>query len=436
MIRLLLIGLCSLVLAEAAHAQRLNDTDRLWLSVTIEPDFVLNQGTYIGGEVVMQIRLMSPDTFQRLRLDMPEIDGARTEMLVRPHMRQLSSLGAMGYSDAAGYSYEARLAVVPERSGSIIIPPISVTGVSQPPDGQALEFRRTFPERAITVHPVSPDFDGDHWIVSRDVKIEETWSPEIALIRNGDTVQRRVMLSVAGVTADDLPEFFLNANDGYRVLSTGASIETERTDEGFIAHLEQSWDIYVETEDVIHVDGFRLPYWNPETARTEIASLPRQRVEPLPKDASAIREQLREEALAEHRAKSLGLFFLLSLPVAALLVFLALIFWRALPSRADLKLWFASRNAETPRMFYGSFLSWGRQTFDTPTIVARQQISPLGAQAMNEVDRLHQTVFGRRDKAHQPTRTALALIWASRRMIITRLVSSITSKLSRFLFPH
>lgn len=436
MIRVLLYCLCSITLAATAFAQRLNDGDRLWFSVTIEPDFVTTQGTYVGGEMVMHIRLMSPDTLQRLRLDLPDIEGARTTTLVRPHTRQLSSLGSMGYSDESGYSYEARLSIVPERSGTIVIPPIRVTGISQPPSGRALEFQKTFPERAITVHAVSPDFNGDHWIVSRDVTIEESWSPDIASIEDGDIVHRRVVLSVAGVSADDLPELALAADDGFRVLSTGGSSETEMTDAGLVAHLEQNWDIYIETEDVIHIDGFRVPYWNPELARTEVAGLPRQRVEPLPKDALALREQLRKDVLAEHRAKSLSLFFLLSLPGAALLLLLALTVWHALPTRADLNLWLASRHADTSRKFYGPFLSWGRQTFGTPTTIGRQHISTLGAEATDQVDHLHQMVFGRAGNDHQPKRTAATLIRASRQKAIMTFISTIRSRCSRFLFPR
>ncbi len=437
MIRVLLYCLCSFVLAAPVIAQRLSDADRLWFAVTIEPDYVLAQGTYVGGELVMHVRLMSPDTFQRLRLNLPEIDGARVETLVRPHMRQLSSLGAMGYSDAAGYSYEARIAIIPEQIGSIVIPPISVTGLSQPGAGQAFEFRRTSPERAITVLPPSPEFDGDHWVASEKATIEESWSPPIASIKNGDTVHRRVILSVAGVTADDLPELTLKANDGYRVLSTGFSAETEKTDEGLVTHLEQSWDIYVETEEVIHIEGFRFPYWNPERARTEIASLPRQRIEPLPKDASAIREQLRKEVLAEHRTKSLGLVFLLSLPATALLILLALAIWRALPTRADISLWRASHQAaDAPLKFYSSFLSWCRQALETRTIISHDQIATLGAQATDQVDDLHRSIFGSHGGHVQTKRIAATLVWASRRTVIRRLVAGITSDLSRFLFPR
>jgi hypothetical protein len=434
MIRALLSCLCLVVMAASAEAQRLPDGDRLWLSVTIEPDSIVEKGAYVGGEMVLRIRLMSPDSFQRLRLDWPDIEGARTEMLIRPHIRQLSSLGSMGYSDQAGYSYEARLSIIPQRSGTLIIPPIGVTGLSKPEDGNIVEFRRQSLQQAITVHPISPSFDGDHWIVSRDVTFQDYWSPAPVSIKSGDTVQRRVVLSIAGVTADDLPELTLLPASGFGVLSKGVSTKTEITDEGLIAHLEQQWDIYVDTEEVIHIDGFRVPYWNPELARTEMAGLPRQRIEPLPKDALALRDQWREEALAEHRRRSLGLIFLLSMPGAALVAFLAFIGWHALPTRADLSLWRASGNSATSLSFYRSFLSWSRSTLGTRNVADRRQTEPLGTRAAASIDGLHRSIFGKHRSNIDGRRTASALIRASRRQRVKRSASAVKSALSSFLF--
>jgi hypothetical protein len=394
----------------------------------MEPDFVLTKGAYVGGEIVVHLRLVSSDPFKRLRLDLPDIEGVRTETLVQPYTRLINVFGGKGYS------HETRLAIVPERSGTIVIPPIRVTGISEPRDGMNFVFKETYPEQSITVHPASPEFGGDVWIVSRQATMQDSWSPEITSIQNGDTVRRRVVLSVAGVTADDLPELTLKSNDGYRVLSTDVSTETEKTDTGFIAHLDQSWEIYVETDDVTYIDAVRFPYWNPELAKTEVASVPRQRVEPLPRDALELREHMRERVLAEHRAKRLGLVVLLSLPAAALIAFLALALWRALPTRADLRFWRASKQTDAPLEFYGSFLSWGRQTFGPRTAVGEEQVSALGARATDQVERLHRSIFGPRGGDLEKKRIAAHLIWASRRMMMTRFMSAIIPSISRFLF--
>jgi hypothetical protein len=296
------------------------------------------------------------------------------------------------------------------------------------------EARRPHPEEVIVVHPANPEFSGAAWIVSREATMGEAWSHAINEIRNGDTVRRTVTLSVTGVIGDDLPELVLDPDNGHRVLSTEASTRTEKTDLGFIAHLEQSWDIYIETEDVTHIGGIRFPYWNPEAGQSVEVAIPPKRIEPLKRDAMALRQALREEAFAGHRANRLGLIGLLSVPVAALTLAVGLLLWRALPTRADLRFWRASRREADPLEFYGSFLVWGRDTFGQRTTMGRAEARLLGARATDQMGRLHRSIFGPSGGSVQPGRFAAILIGASRRMAMRRFLSTILPGMSRFLF--
>ena len=436
MIRVFLccLGLC--LLDMAAVAQQTDEADRRWFNVTMDPPFAATRGTYVGGQIVLHVQFISSDPFKRVRLELSAIEGVRSTVLARPQTRQVEILDDDGYSTLGSqkYSHETRLVIVPDRSGTIVVPPITVTGISEPGSGRSFEFEEVYPEQTILVHPESPEFVGDAWIVSRDVKIEEAWSPEVDDVRNGDTVRRTVTLSVAGVTADDLPELVLNSSSGHRVLSTEVATETEKTDNGFIAHLEQSWDIYVETEDITHIDGIRFPYWNPELGVPEDATLLPQRIEPLKRDAVALRQTLREEALAGHQARRLGLLGLLLVPLAALASAIALVLWRALPTRTDLRFWRASRQSDDPLRFYASFLSWGRHTFRQRTPVGQQQVQMLGARAADQVGRLHRSIFGLSADSQRWQRVAATLILASRRMIVRRFLAAIVPGISRFLF--
>ena len=436
MIRILLSCLCSFVACSAALAQQPHQGDVQFFTVKFEPDFVATKGAYVGGQIVVNVQYISVDPLKRVRLDLPAINGVRSEVIQRPHTRQIELKGDEGYSIVGTkvYSHDARLVIVPVASGSVVIPPITVKGIAERQDGQSVEFEEAYPQQTITVHAVDPSFTGDTWIVSRNVAIEDTWSHLINEIENGDTVQRTVSLTVAGVTADELPELTLDAGDGYRVIHTEVSAETETTDAGYIAHLEQTWDIYVETEDVTYVDGIELAYWNPELGTSEAVSVPKQRIEPLKKDAMALRQQLRDDALAAHQTERLGLLILVGLPVAVLIVILAMVLWWLLPTKADVRFWRAAKRAAAPLDFYRSFFSWGRHTFGRGLPVSREQLAALGDRAADQAARLHRGVFGPSGGAFEQKRVAWTLIWASRRRVVARFLAAFGPSLSRFLF--
>lgn len=436
MIRVLLSCLCFFGFCFGAAAQQPNQGNVQFFTVTFEPDYVATKGAYVGGQIVVHIQYISINPLKRVRLGLPAIDGVRSEVLQRPHTRQIELEGDEGYTIVGTkvYSHDARLVIVPVASGSVVIPPITVKGISERQDGQSVEFEETHPQQTITVHAKDPNFEGDTWIVSPNVTIEDTWSHVINEIENGDTVQRTITLLVEGVTADELPPLTLEAADGYRVLHTEIAMETETTDAGYVAHLEQTWDIYVETEDVTYVDGIELAYWNPELGTSETVSVPNQRIEPLKKDAMALRQQLREEALSAHQTERLGLLILIGLPAAVLVVILVMVLWRLVPTKADLRFWSASKRAGAPLDFYRSFFAWGRHTFGRGLPVGREQISALGDRAADQAARLHRGVFGPSGGAFEQKRVAWTLIWASRRRVVARFLAAFGPGLSRFLF--
>ncbi len=436
MTRVLLCWLCVCVWTQLAFAQHPVEQDRENFTVTLEPAFVATTGAYVGGEIVMHVQYISANPFKRIRLELPIIEDARSDFLARPHTRQIEVSGDEGYSivGSKGYSHDVRLAIVPVRGGTLVIPPITVTGISTRSDGRSVEFKEIHPQRDIVVHPKSPDFDGDAWIVSHQVTMEDSWSHVISEIQNGDTVRRTVSLTVAGMSADDLPELVLAAGEGYRVMNTEMSAETEKTTAGFVAHLRQSWDIYIETEDVTHIEGVTLPYWNPERATTEVAAVPGQRVEPLKRGAMELRRELRREALARHRAERFGLLTLFLMPAAALFVFLVLVIWRVVPTRADLRLWRDAVRSESSLDFYRSFLSWSRNTFGSDAAAGQAAMAGLGSRAMDHISRMHRSIFGTSGGDISPKSMAFTLIQASRRLTTARFLTMIVPGLARFFF--
>ncbi|NKC13941.1 MAG: hypothetical protein GKR94_17665 [Gammaproteobacteria bacterium] len=412
--RTIAVGLCALI--GAAHAQQgqgavgsAGEPQRRWFTVTIDPKSIVSHGAYVGGEIVMDVRFVSSDPFTRLRLELPDIEDARTQTLIRPHTLQINMFGGKGYS------HQTRLAIVPLRTGALTIAAITVTGVALSRDGRHFEFKEIHPPRRLTVHGPPADFPATTWVVSRQVDIEEAWTPDIATVHPGDTVQRKIVLTVMGVKAEELPELRLASNTGYRVLNTETAISTEKTESGLTAHLEQTWNIFIDTDAVTYIDAVPFVYWDPEQGRAEQVTAPRQRVEPMLRGAAKHRQRLREQAYTEHKAKRLGLIAVLAAPLTGLLALAGIALWHALPGRADWRLWRAAGRARSPLDFYASFLEWGGRTFGPRVPVDQGRIASLGPRAAGQVTKMHETLFGNSARTFNAKRTAVRLIWAARR---------------------
>lgn len=405
-----------------------DDAKRLWFEVKLTPETALSTGAWLGGQLVLDVKLVSSDPFKRLRLRLPRIQGARVEALVRPHTLQINVFGGKGYS------HSARYVIFPGAAGTLVVPPLVVSGILQHRSGRTVEFKETYPEQRITVHPPDPGFPAGAWVVSNDVSLQEQWSKDVNLIQAGDTVRRTVELNVAGVRADDLPPMDLQSNAGYRVLNTETVAETRKTKTGYLAQVRQSWDIFVESADVFYIDPVSFLYWDPVMADGMVIQAKARRVEPVRRDAKALRETLRKDIRDDLFIKKVGVLALLAVPILGVLIVAVLAASSALPSRADLRLWRAARRAGSPLSFYDDFQAWARRSLADRPIVTEAQLAPLGERACGDVRRMHRGLFGPGGGGVHPSALSRRLIGASIGMRMRRFRSAFGERLWRLLF--
>lgn len=404
------------------------DIKRLWFEVRLTPETALATGAWLGGQLVLDVKLVSSDPFKRLRLQIPRIEGARVESLVRPHTLQINVFGGKGYS------HRARYAVFPRTGGTLIIPPLVVSGILQQRNGRTAQFKETYPEQRITVHPPVPDFPAGAWVVSGDVGLTERWSKDLNNIQAGDTVRRTVELTVAGVRADDLPPMDLQSGAGYRVLHTETAAETHKTKGGYVARVEQSWDIFIDSDDVFYIDPVKFLYWDPLRTDAMVIQAKAHRVEPVRRDAEALRASMREQIHDELLLKRIGVLALLGIPILGVLIVAVLAASSAMPSRADIRLWRAARRARSPLGFYDAFQAWARRSLADRPIVTEDQIARLGPEAHGDVRRMHRGLFGRDGGEVAPRAVSGRLIGAAIRLRMRRFSTAFGERLWRLLF--
>lgn len=404
-----------------AGAQDIAIPDRPTFLVVLEPGHVKKEGAYVQGQILLRVQLVSPDPFRKLKLTLPPIDNVRTVTIRKPHTREVNTYGGKGYS------YETRLALFPEKSGTVTIPEITVVGETESADGENFAFTESHPARTVTIHPIDPAFDGDWWLVAHKVVMDQNWSKEIAKIREGDTVQRKVYLAVHGATVEQLPELVQTANAGYSVLGTDVQSKTEKTKNGLVTQIVQTWDIHIDTRDVLYVSPIQFKFWNPEQKKVEVASVSAQRIEPLPQNLERLRHATMEAAIAAHEAKRLGLWLLLAIPGLVLATLIALLIWKSLPTKADRQLHRACREESSAAASYRAGLSWADNSFGWRSAITGSQADILGRQAKAALTQLNRALFARAPEPFDSKEFAGALTGAARRLRIKQLLANLSA---------
>lgn len=384
------VVLLPLLTALPALAQQTAIPARPELSVLLEPRAVRMHGAYVQAQVRLRMQVVSPHPFTALHLDLPPIENARVLTLIKPRTREIQVYGH------TGYAYETRLALFPEQSGELHIPPITVSGEVTPEGGQARSFSEHWGGIRVPVHPVDPSYESRWWMVADQVEMEESWTPSLDQVRVGDLLQRHLRLTVHGIRAEQLPAFEQGRNAGYAVIGSSADSRTEVTPDGLVAHLRQTWDLQIRSAQVLYVSPLRADYWDPAARKPASASLPGTRIEPLPRDLEAIRANLIKEAMDAHQRKRISAHAVLWLTLLGLVILVAAVVAKMLPTRADLRLRRKCENANSPVDCLAAAMAWSAETYGcSGGAVVRQLRTRFGAGETEALERLQAVVFSR-----------------------------------------
>ena len=106
---------------------------------------------------------------------------------------------------------EQRFAIVPERSGELVIPPVSITSsIRLLKQGRMRRsgIRVRSEELRVQVQPIPAAYPASApWLAAQDVQLIELWQPDPPTFTVGEPVTRRVVARVSGNVASALPPF-------------------------------------------------------------------------------------------------------------------------------------------------------------------------------------------------------------------------------------
>lgn len=184
--------------------------------------------------------------------------------------------------------YERSFALLPERSGELVLPGLTLRG-RRVDNSSSLSRGRLIETRSepitLNVRPQPDDYSGVHWLPSPELELSEQWSSEE--FRVGEPVTRTVHLNARGLDAAQLPELTAPELDWARIYPDQPETETRHNGNWLESRWEQRQALVPNAAGEFTLPALRLVWWDTEAERERIAELPARTITVLPTATAA-----------------------------------------------------------------------------------------------------------------------------------------------------
>ena len=195
-------------------------------------------------------------------------------------------------ANRSGRSYmviERNYALLPQASGAIELDPIQFDGqvVSRSrfgfdPFGGGRRVRALSDPVTLNVRPVPASFSGDLWLPAANLSLSAHWSEPQPELHVGEPVTRVIRITAEGLAASQLPEIELPLPAGVRSYRDQPILTARSELGGIVAEREEKIALIPESPGVLRLPAIQIPWWNTQTDRPEVATLPAVEIAILP----------------------------------------------------------------------------------------------------------------------------------------------------------
>lgn len=225
---------------------------------------------YVQQQIRFSVKLYFALNFSDGALDDPQADGLVVHKLGQD---------AFYSADVAGRHYrvwERRYAIVPEKSGTITLPPISFRGHAIDPGDVNSFFSRG---RAVSTHSEAITLDvrprpassgNDAWLPARSLTLTSEGIADQASARVGEPLTLTLHLQAQGLGFEQLPELKLPKIDGADVYPDKATTQNRDDGEWLYGERERKFAIVPNRAGPLVVPAMSLAWW--DTAHDRAAS--------------------------------------------------------------------------------------------------------------------------------------------------------------------
>lgn len=234
--------------------------------------------TYVQGQIIYSVKLFYTEAIGGDFPQPPVFDNAVVET-IENEKRYESVVDGRRY-----YVLEKRYAIFPQRSGDLVIPREIFSGTRGRGGffAQAQRVSATSESHTVRVKTIPDSFSGDTWIPARALGIRESWESDPPVFRVGEPVNRRLVVSAIGISDTLLPQFDTEFVEDAKIYADPPTTEKRVGADGITALQSTTIGIVPTREGELTLPEIRIPWWNTQTDREEVAVIPAATYKVLP----------------------------------------------------------------------------------------------------------------------------------------------------------
>jgi len=252
-------------------------TDNIFVDVEVN-----TKSPYVQAQLVYTLRLYRAVVTNNASLSEPEVTGGQAV---------INKLGEDSSFETQrnGKRYvviERQYVIFPQSSGPMTIQPIVFQGQTGGAGGffsfdrfnQPTSIVKRSKSLEINVKPIPDSFTGDTWLPANQLSIEEQWSVDPSKLEQGEATTRTLTLKANGLAASHLPEIKSNLPDALKQYPDQPEFDESNNADGYIGVRRDKMAIIPTEGGDYTLPAIKIPWWNTDTDKMEIAELPERNI--------------------------------------------------------------------------------------------------------------------------------------------------------------
>lgn len=233
---------------------------------------------YIQAQVLYTLRFFRRVNIAEASLKDPEIADAVVTKLAedKNYKTQLK--------DQEYAVTERKYAIFPQKSGSLIIPSLTLTAAILEDESSSMGgffgTRSTRNERVsskpitLTVLTAPETFKG-HWVAAEQLEVKQQWSGDVQTMKVGEPLTRTLTLIAKGTTVGQLPKLQqILGNEDLKTYPDQPRLEEQKNPQGIVAIREEKIAFIPAKAGTYVLPAVKIPWFNVKTQHIETSIIP------------------------------------------------------------------------------------------------------------------------------------------------------------------